>query len=120
LLGFLIRVLGDAGDDSCHLMFAVITELPTSSSRFNSKSMIWLEADRPTYERYRRETSMLIPLPKEHASLRRSTKEFEPRHLTSDGRSDGCAADWTISHKEEDMRMMYRRACLGWSNLLVL
>jgi methanethiol S-methyltransferase len=63
MLGFLIAFWATPVMTLGHLMFAVITTAYILVA-LQLEEHDLLEADRPTYERYRRETSMLIPLPK--------------------------------------------------------
>ena len=63
MLGFLIAFWATPVMTAGHLMFAVITTVYILVA-LQLEEHDLLEADRPTYERYRRETSMLIPLPK--------------------------------------------------------
>lgn len=63
MLGFLIAFWATPVMTLGHLMFAVITTVYILVA-LQLEEHDLLEADRPTYERYRRETSMLIPLPK--------------------------------------------------------
>lgn len=62
MLGFLIAFWATPVMTLGHLMFAVITTAYILVA-LQLEEHDLLEADRPTYERYRRETSMLIPLP---------------------------------------------------------
>ena len=63
MLGFLVAFWATPMMTLGHLMFAVITTAYILVA-LQLEEHDLLEADRPTYERYRRETSMLIPLPK--------------------------------------------------------
>ena len=63
MLGFLIAFWATPVMTLGHLMFAVITTAYILVA-LQLEEHDLLEADRPTYERYRRETPMLIPLPK--------------------------------------------------------
>ena len=63
MLGFLIAFWATPMMTLGHLMFAVITTAYILVA-LQLEEHDLLEADRPTYERYRRETPMLIPLSK--------------------------------------------------------
>ena len=63
MLGFLIAFWATPVMTFGHLMFAVVTTAYILVA-LQLEEHDLLEADRPTYERYRRETSMLIPLPR--------------------------------------------------------
>ncbi len=63
MLAFLIAFWSTPVMTLGHLLFAVITTAYILVA-LQLEEHDLLEADRPTYERYRRETSMLIPLPK--------------------------------------------------------
>ena len=63
MLGFLIAFWATPVMTVGHLMFSVITTAYILVA-IQLEEHDLLEADRPTYERYRRETAMLIPLPK--------------------------------------------------------
>ena len=63
MLGFLIAFWATPVMTLGHLMFAVVTSAYILVA-LQLEEHDLLEADRPTYERYRRETPMLIPLPK--------------------------------------------------------
>ncbi len=63
MLGFLIAFWATPVMTPGHLMFAVVTTAYILVA-LQLEEHDLLEADRPTYERYRRETPMLIPLPK--------------------------------------------------------
>jgi protein-S-isoprenylcysteine O-methyltransferase Ste14 len=63
MLGFLIAFWATPVMTLGHLMFAVVTTAYILVA-LQLEEHDLLEADRPTYERYRRETPMLIPLSK--------------------------------------------------------
>ncbi len=63
MLGFLIAFWATPLMTFGHLMFAIATTAYILVA-IQLEEHDWLETDRATYERYRRETSMLIPLPR--------------------------------------------------------
>jgi len=63
MLGFLIAFWATPVMTFGHLMFAVVTTAYILVA-LQLEEHDLIEADRPNYERYRRETPMLIPLPK--------------------------------------------------------